>query len=716
MTAIQTLTSPRATGWPRSAPEVDRRGLTPILPDGLERHRITLQLGNDSEGHYSSDLISTGLFKQRAPCRMEALQGLDAVALDADGADYLVHTGAFASTWLAKHAMQRMSAEDLDATLAPLRAEVLRVLETLGLGATRLACSGYGFHAWIWLDRAIMRDEAGFSAVQASAAMVADKAQKIAGYPIFDLAALDLGPRRLRPLHSWNKKAISREKWRMVRLSAMSTFRWAIKDVVAEVEAWPGYQPQTFAAGKDRKIKAGHAGGKARFEQKHVDFAEIKMPDGRDLLAWCSEVPSGRQRSFPAPQGRDGKSSLSCVKSADGSFFVTDFGRAVTLHHLPAAPAAVLAAAPTNCDDELAGLTPGEGAAEAREAKTPALSHGALWPASPTAEAQKFLPPARIIKVVEGADPGRETLEEEFAQEWGIKPEEIARAEVRELPAPEGFCTRGPTCHSASGGAVRSVGLPCGGYSCPVCGPQQLAAASAASCGILARLGSKGWCAARLPNYELDAAAKKALARWVEAAPEKRAWTAVPHASGSDVLLLAASYGEFPKAGARGPKSPLVDMIASSEVLDESDPAFAALAAWREVTPSMLGGRSILCRGSKNFRDLAAAVKRELIGLSREVARKAKNSGSSVLTTERGPEVAQRTAVMLQGALAVEEKARHGKAFTTWTVEGVPAEAALAAIDAQREGGKLTRPRRREAKTGLKLVDAESFGFDEVAV
>ena len=733
--------SNRVSGWARNHDLAKGMSPAPDAPNGLCHLRQRLAFEADG-AHWCGEFSSTGLFAPGEARQLRNLRGLDVIALDADGGDWLAHQTGLAADFCKKR-LQSMDQAELDATLAPMRQFIVDIGAKLGWAPTRLVYSGYGFHVWIWLSDVVYRGDVKFPAVQQGAHYFAAKANELAGFQLFDLgAAKDLGTRNLRPLYSKNEKGGKREFYREVRLTGRSDFRLDVNTLVEQVLAWQSYTPTLAASRADRRAQVAGQRAAAKLPKQAVDFDAFRLNDGRTLREAVQGMTPGAQRQLPAPAGRDGKGSLSALCGASGWITVTDFARQVTYHH--EAPVGA-AAAPTavDVDATLNGLSASSGAVMsppkaapvvevdrspsprqiAAEQASAAMGHGAIWEEGPAARGRAFLPKAKTRKVLEG-DPGLATLEEEFAVEWGLDPAHIARTEVREIPEPEGFCTRGPVAHYASGGEVRSSSVSCDGYACPVCGPAQLAGAKAACCGVLSRLAAKGWIGywAGQPAEADEAAWGMALKRWVAGAPTQRAWVAVPCSTGVDYLLIMADRSHRPSPPKKGPPNRLLAAISGADTIMDEELPHTAAARWSEVTAADLdrqGGRHHLNSACKPFRDLAAETKREMMGLARKV-RSDKPVGEAVITAERAHDVAARVGARMATTPVISERPiKAGRQAVDWHLPGVSGMDALAAIEELRAGGQLSTPRRKVATAGLTRAAggaSSSFGFDDVEV
>jgi len=485
----------------------------------------------------------------------DMIVALDSIALDADAADWLVGTGAHATTDAAKASMRSTPRAELDDLLYRHRNVVLSAVMAAGYPApSRVVHSGYGVHLWWHLDRMISRYDANFPVVQAVGRVMADRINASVGIEVMDTSAVDVGVRRLAIPGRWNRKG---NEHRQIRVSGWSD----TKVTTDQVDAWVGTVARVDpVSGVTTRVRPAYLGG-ARSPAIYADLGapEYTMPDGRTLLAWIDDLTPGQQRTgCPAPRGRDGKNSLTLHREAEGHpwpKWVHDFGRNQNLIH---SGVGTTEGDPTRIDenDGLAGIVPRgitnpnysnatgdnsrqHGVPVDRTPKAPQVAVRVATDRSVDRAATRAI----ALMPVEVPPPDDDYRFEDAFGDWIA--EAVGDTEARALA--EGVterasarihgstripCTRAPWVHSAASTDARtatSTRLACMAYRCPDCGPVKMATTIAAAQEVVdcilrsPGMADRWWVLREVENVGED----KTLQRWASAAPAQRMYLTV---------------------------------------------------------------------------------------------------------------------------------------------------------------------------------------------
>ena len=507
----------------------------------------------------------------------DMIVALDAIALDADAADWLVGTGVHATTDAAKVAMRSMPGVELDELLHRHRNVVLGAVTAAGYPApSRVVHSGYGVHLWWHLDRVITRHDVNFPAVQAVGRVMVDRINSTVGFDVMDTSAVDVGVRRLAIPGHWNRKG---HEPRQIRVSGWSD----TKVTTDQVDAWVGTVTRVDpVTGITTRVRPAYLGG-ARSPVMYVDLGspEYTMPDGRTLLAWIGELSPGQQRTgCPAPRGRDGKNSLTLHREAAGHpwpMWVHDFGRSTNLVHAPS----------VDEPDEVPSLTVIDG-----NAVQDVIAPGGMIPLTDSNATrgdshQDGVPAVRVptdrivdraseravrLMPVDSGPPDDDYRFDDAFADWisdavgdstpsarDIAAGVVDRAASR-VKVPRSACTRAPWIHSAESLEARravSSRLACMAYRCPDCGPVKMAATIAATQEVVdcilrsPGMGQPWWVLREVENAGDDTT----LSRWATAAPAHRMFITVQQTrTTSRTFILHRPGHEIPRSPTRPSK------------------------------------------------------------------------------------------------------------------------------------------------------------------
>ncbi len=238
-----------------------------------------------------SAYLTTGWFHPETPdLKKNSCEGVGTLFLDFDLCDWL--GGDTRETKKLLHASGDAELEDLlESHLQDVRKHLLEVFEA---DPTALVCSGYGFHAYYWLDR----PDYELREVQTINKKAVKKINALARSPLADENATNVGERLSRPPGTENDKGLEPREVRLVHVDPTQTFS------LSAIEA------------RLRSRVSGLQGLKDVSVPVSKDFSRYRLHSGEILETVCRGLRQGEKLRIKCPF-HEGKSLESAFLRLD---------------------------------------------------------------------------------------------------------------------------------------------------------------------------------------------------------------------------------------------------------------------------------------------------------------------------------------------------------------------------------------------------------------